>query len=142
MIFLLDANVLISLVDTEHPHYSAAVRFFPVALKGGWATCPLVENAFLRIIGHPRYRNGPGSPALARELLRNYLSAPGHLFWPDDLSLSDTRLFPHMPDPGGLTDLYLLALAAKHGGRLATFDRRIDPALVPGGPAALHIVSD
>jgi hypothetical protein len=35
-----------------------------------------------------------------------------------------------------LTDLYLLALAVRHNARFLTRDRRIDPSLVPGGPAA------
>ncbi|HVR36732.1 MAG TPA: hypothetical protein VMS21_12865 [Methylomirabilota bacterium] len=36
-----------------------------------------------------------------------------------------------------LTDLYLLGLAAKHGGRFATFDTGIDASLIPGGEAVL-----
>lgn len=67
--YLLDANVLIALIDTEHAHHAAAVRFFPAAQKSGWATCLLVENAFIRIFGRPGYRNGPGSPELVRQLL-------------------------------------------------------------------------
>lgn len=31
----------------------------------------------------------------------------------------------------------LIALAVKHGGRFATFDRNIDTSLLPGGPAAI-----
>jgi hypothetical protein len=50
---------------------------------------------------------------------------PGHQFWPDDLSL---------------TDLYLLGLAVKHGGRFATFHSRIDPSLVPGGLTGYHLI--
>jgi hypothetical protein len=33
--------------------------------------------------------------------------------------------------------MYLLALALHHGGAFATFDRRIDPAVLSGGSAAL-----
>jgi hypothetical protein len=40
-----------------------------------------------------------------------------------------------------LTDLYLLALAVKRGSKLATFDQRIDPALLTGGAAALHLIA-
>jgi hypothetical protein len=32
---------------------------------------------------------------------------------------------------------HLLGLAIHHGGRFATFDRRIDPSAIPGGPAVL-----
>jgi hypothetical protein len=34
-----------------------------------------------------------------------------------------------------VTDAYLLALAVRHGGRLATFDRRIAVDVVPGAQA-------
>lgn len=142
MIFLLDINVLIALCDPAHPHAPAARRFFLSALPGnGWATCPLVENGFLRIFGDHRYRGGPGSPQAARLILEGVLASPGHQFWPDDLSLSNSRLFPALPSSQNLTDLYLLGLAVKRGGRFATFDQRIDPSLVPGGPAAYCIIS-
>jgi len=50
MIHLLDVNVLIALCDPVHPHHSAARRFLATGpIRDGWATCPLVENGFLRI---------------------------------------------------------------------------------------------
>ena len=39
------------------------------------------------------------------------------------------------------TDVYLLGLAVKHGGKLATFDRSIPTAGVIGGEHAMEIVS-
>ena len=137
MITLLDANVLIALGDAGHHHEAAAMRFFQnVAVPGGWATCPLTENAFLRILSQPGYHRSLGSPAEARRVLVRLLASPGHQFWPDDLSLTDTRFFPSLPPSKQLTDLYLLGLAVKHGGRFATFDLGIDASLIPGGPAA------
>ena len=140
--FLLDANVLIALGDAQHPHGDAALRFFEVhAVPAGWATCPLTENAFLRILGAPSYPGSPGTTDTARELLRKLTAAPGHQFWPDDHSLLDARRLPRLPAAKHLTDVYLLALAVSRQARLATFDRAIDPALVPGGPAALYHLS-
>jgi toxin-antitoxin system PIN domain toxin len=138
MIYLLDVNVLLALIDPNHPHHTAAVRFFPVAQKAGWATCPLVENAFIRILGRANYPQGPGSPELARQILLPYRTAPGHQFIPDDLSLCDLTRFPALPESTALTDLYLLALAVKHHARFATFDTGIDASLVVGGRQALH----
>ncbi|MDL5048657.1 hypothetical protein QQ054_21830 [Oscillatoria amoena NRMC-F 0135] len=115
--------------------------FFRTRLaRSGWATCPLVENGFLRIFGHRRYPGGPGSPEAARPILTGLLASPGHQFWPDELSLVHLRIFPALPEPEGLTDTYLLALAVKNKGRFATFDSRIDASLVPGGSAAYHII--
>lgn len=141
MITLLDANVLIALGDSGHEHGNAAMRFFEnEAVPGGWVTCPLTENAFLRILSRPGYLRTLGSPAEARRILLRILAAPGHQFWPDDLSLSDTRIFPALPASKLLTDLYLLGLAVKHGGRFATFDTTIDASLIPGGPAVYYVI--
>ncbi len=69
---------------------------------------------------------------------------PGHVFWPDDISLVD----PAKVDPAQIltsaqvTDSYLLALAVSHGGRLATFDRRLSVKAVKGGKAALQLIAN
>ncbi|MEX2606170.1 MAG: TA system VapC family ribonuclease toxin [Kiritimatiellia bacterium] len=141
MMVLLDVNVLIALLDPAHPHHAPALTFFKRVSLTGWATCPLTENGLLRILGNPRYPDGPGSPGEARILLRSLTSMPGHQFWPDDPSLTDQRIFPRLPTSKGLTDLYLLALAASRQARFATFDHRIDPSLLPDGPAAFHLLS-
>jgi len=142
MIYLLDVNVLIALGDSNHPHRAAALHFFEsCATLEGWATCPLTENAFIRIFGAQRYPHGPGSTAEARRVLNTFRAAPGHQLWPDDISLSSARTFSNLPASAQLTDLYLLALALKRGGKLATFDQRIDPTRLPGGAAALHLIT-
>lgn len=143
MIYLLDANLLIALGDSNHPHRSAALRFFETrAVQEGWATCPLTENAFLRIFGGSSYAGGPGSTPEARRLLDSLRAAPGHQFWPDDQSLCDPSKFPELPGASHLTDCYLLALAVARGGKLVTFDRRIDPSWVSGGKEALLILEN
>jgi hypothetical protein len=40
-----------------------------------------------------------------------------------------------------VADSYLLALAAAHGGCLATLDRRLTTSTVRNGAAALHVIS-
>ena len=44
-----------------------------------------------------------------------------HAFWPDDVSLRDDTLvdFSRVQGYQQVTDLYLLALAVRHGGTLA-----------------------
>jgi toxin-antitoxin system PIN domain toxin len=141
MITLLDASVLIALGDAGHAHEAAALRFFErEAVPGAWATCPMTENAFLRILSHPKYPRSLGSPAEARRVLARLLACPGHHFWPDDLSIMDNRRYPDLPASKDLTDHYLLALAVKHGGCFATFDAGIDARMVPGGLGALRIL--
>jgi predicted nucleic acid-binding protein len=67
-------------------------------------------------------------------MLARSTAAPFHEFWPDDVSLLDAARFEygHIHSPRQLTDLYLLALAMRHGGRLVTFDRRMPLSAVPG----------
>jgi toxin-antitoxin system PIN domain toxin len=140
MIHLLDVNFLIALLDANHLHHLLAKSFFKRVSVTGWATCPIVENGYLRIVSAPAYPNGSGSSVLAADSLRVARKQPGHQFWPDDLSLSEPLKFPNLPASKHLTDCYLLALAVARGGKLATFDRNIDPTWVPGGTHALHVV--
>lgn len=139
--FLFDVNLLIALLDEWHPHHAAALAFFPDAQARGWATCPITENGFLRILGHAGYREGPGTAEGARTLLAALCASPGHQFWPDEATLRDTKRLAKLPVSGHLTDAYLLALAVQRSGQLATFDRRVDPSWVAGGSKALRILA-
>ncbi len=138
MTHLLDINVLIALCDPAHPHAAAARRYFSTGVtRDGWATCPIVENGFLRVFGSRKYPGGPGSPQAARPILAGLLATPGHQFWQDELTLIAANIFPNLPAAEDLTDIYLLALAVKRGGRFATFDQGLDASLVSGGEPAL-----
>jgi hypothetical protein len=140
VITLFDVNVLIALADSRHRHHRQAKEAIRQARPDGWATCPLTQNGFLRIFGRQGRPDGPGSPEEARQFLASLLSDPAHRFWADDISLADVGLFPRLPASSQLTDLYLLALAVKHGGRLATFDAGLEAALVPGGARAYYVL--
>ena len=97
----------------------------------------------LRIIGHARYPNSPGTPAAVAQLMTTLRTLPGHAFWPDDISLLDaervdaTRLL----SSSQVTDSYLLALACAHSGQLASFDRRLVVDAVRGGAHRLHLLA-
>ena len=99
-----------------------------------------MENGVIRIVGHPRYPNSPGSPALVAEIVARLRKLPGHVFWPDDLSLAGSADVDSAKilTPAQVTDTYLLALAKAHGGQLATFDRKLSTAAVRHGKSALH----
>ncbi|MGF6226818.1 toxin-antitoxin system PIN domain toxin [Inquilinus ginsengisoli] len=143
MTFLLDVNVLIALVDPYHDQHDAAHDWFAVTGGHAWATCPLTENGVLRIIGQPRYPNSPGTPAAVMPILAGLCALPGHVFWPDDISLMDSARIDagRLLSSGQLTDSYLLALAHARQGRLATFDRRLVTDAVHGGSQAIYLIS-
>lgn len=77
------------------------------------------------------------------ECLRQACSKLDHAFWPDDISRrNDERVdFSRIQGHKQITDLYLLALAVKNGGRLVTFDRAIALASVHDATARhLHLL--
>jgi toxin-antitoxin system PIN domain toxin len=132
MTALLDANVLIALFDGAHLHHRQAHEWLATHRSSGWATCPLTQNACLRIISQPAYPGRLPVADIARRL-HGAISVADHQFWPDDVSLCDPDSIAHdrILSPRHLTDLYLLALAVKHNGRLVTFDRNIPFSAVP-----------
>jgi len=137
---LFDLSVLIALLDDQHLDNAKAHRWFADNRAGGWATCPLTQNGFVRILSQPKY-SSPVTVTEAFEHLHEATEAEGHIFWPDDISLIDEQLIDrnHVLGPKQLTDIYLLALAVKHSGRLVTFDRAIPIAAVKGAQAR-HLV--
>lgn len=55
------------------------------------------------------------------------MSLGTHHFWNCDLSLTEEEVFEWelVQGPKQLTDVYLVALAARAGGKLVSFDHRI-----------------
>lgn len=141
--FLLDVNVLISLIDPAHIQHDRAHEWFARSGKKAWASCPLTENGVLRIVGHSRYPSSLGTPAAVAELMTSFLALPGHEFWPDDVTLFDRGRVQsdRLLSSGQVTDTYLLALAAAHGGQLATFDRNLVTDAVVNGSVSLHLIA-
>lgn len=131
---LLDVNVLVALFDPDHVHHEAAHAWFAPNRGVGWATCPITENGVVRVLSNPAYSAEPERPGALLARLRSFCASGGHVCWPDDVTLRGARVLRAGAalSYGTLTHVYLLALAVAHGGRLATFDRRIPVAAVAG----------
>jgi predicted nucleic acid-binding protein len=112
---LLDVDVLIALFDPDHVHHDAAHAWFGNHRASGWATCPLTENAAVRILSNPAYGAFAAQPIEPARRVAAFRDSGHHTFWPDDVSLCDTGVF----------DLVV-------GHRLATFDRSIPLKAVRG----------
>jgi toxin-antitoxin system PIN domain toxin len=142
--FLLDVNVLIALIDPAHISHDSAHHWFESVGKASWATCPITENGVIRIVGHASYPNTPGSTADVAAIMAKMCGLPGHMFWPDSLSLTDAVHVDasQVLTSGQVTDTYLLALARANGGKLATFDRRLSIKAVKGGEETLHVIGN
>lgn len=138
---LLDINVLLALFDPDHVHHARASEWWGSHETFGWASCPLTQNGFARIVSKPGYTNPtPLRKALAHLALQ--MARPEHQFWPDEISITDPLLFDpgRILGPNKITDIYLLGLAVKNGGRLVTFDKGVPIAAVKGARAE-HLVS-
>lgn len=130
---LLDVNVLIALLDADHSLHTPATAWFTRHARDGWASCPITQNGCVRIMSHPGYPNAlPVRSVIERlgEAANNAL----HQFWADDVSLLDVTIADpaRIHGPRQLTDIYLLALAVRHGGCFVTFDQAVPLEAVRG----------
>jgi len=140
---LLDVNVLTALLDPSHPQHEPAHQWFGRNRQRGWATCSITINGCVRIFSNPAYRSVEATAADVILRLRTLCSNQNHHFWHDDLSLVDGAIFrpEAIVSHRQITDIHLLALAIRHGGRLATFDRSIPVKPVVGAkPDSLEII--
>lgn len=130
---LLDVNVLIALLEADHSLHARATNWFGSHARAGWASCPITQNGCVRIMSHPGYPNALPVRAVM-ERLQEATASKFHEFWPDDVSLLDARVADsaRIHGPRQLTDIYLLALALRHGGRFVTFDASVPPEAVKG----------
>lgn len=129
-----DVNVLLALVDPVHPHHEKATHWYTAATSCGWATCPLTENGFVRILSSPSYPGVRLRVADAVKMLQAVIVNPvaQHHFWPDSVSLLNTELFypAAIAGPNQITDVYLLGLCQRHSGTLITLDAKITTAAI------------
>lgn len=141
---LLDVNVLVALFEPEHVHHETAHDWFSDNHAEGWASCPLTQNGFVRVLSNPARGGEVFRPPELIARLRRFCRSKEHQFWPDALLLSDAAVF----DPSfvashrHVTDVYLLGLATTRGGRLATFDRGIPlKAVIGAKPGNLAVIA-
>ena len=122
---LLDLNILTALLWPAHEHHDAAHRWFAGRGSARWATCPLTQLGFVRIISNPAFSPDALSPGEAVALLGQNLTHADHDFWPDNLQMPEAMkpLESRLQGYRQVTDAYLVAVARRHKGVVATFDR-------------------
>lgn len=143
-VYLLDINVLIARLDADHEHHEKVTTWWHQNATTGWATCPITENGFIRILGRPTYPGWPGSPDRAAIALNQLVTAiPGHRFFADEISLLNRSVIALLngASSSDVTDLYLLSLAVFRKAKFVTLDARIKAHLVPSGLEAYTVVT-
>jgi uncharacterized protein len=141
---LLDINLLIALSDEDHLFHATAHNWYQEHQAMGWASCPITENGMVRIMSNPNYNPVIRRPAAEIiQALKNFTGNSNHEFWPGDISLSNPSCFDPQKILGSrqITDLYLLGLATRYGGRFVTFGTGINFSAVLGAqPANLYVI--
>ena len=139
---LLDLNILTALLWPTHEHHDAAHRWFGERENGRWATCSLTQLGFVRLVSNPAFSRDALSPADALALLADNLTHSGHDFWADVVYVPTAvkEMEARVQGYRQLTDAYLVALAYRHKGVLATFDRGIRTLAGEKFQSALEIV--
>jgi toxin-antitoxin system PIN domain toxin len=135
--WLLDVNVLLAILWPPHAFHDRAIEWFLDHQAEAWATCPLTEIGFLRVVTNPAFSPfAPGFDEAIEMLIVSKQESAAHRFWPANIpcdELASTfgkRISGHQQ----ITNAYLLALAIHHRGKLVTFDRRIRRLAPEGSP--------
>jgi hypothetical protein len=139
--YLLDTNLLIALFWPSHDRHGSAVKWFSRHRGKGWATCPITEAGFVRIVSNPAFSRDAVQPREALQVLTANTAAKDHQFWPDELPLAGAAAFAGVRLMGHqqVTDAYLLGLALSRGGMLTTLDQGIAALTEPKSAARMAL---
>src|SRR5688500_10251298 len=91
--YLLDTNLLIALLWPSHAGHDVAMKWLARHRSKGWATCPLTEAGFVRIVSNPAFSRDAVTPRDAVRVLAANTGAKDHLFWPDELPFAEAVAF-------------------------------------------------
>lgn len=125
-----DVNVLVALTNPSHVFHGESHRWLTGVEH--YATTPVTESGLLRMLLNPAVTGQAVVPEQALAVLAGIRADSRAGFLADDSSLADATV-----DTTGLagykqvTDWHLLNLAARNGGALVTFDRKIARAVLP-----------
>jgi len=139
---LLDVSLLVALAWPQHVLSGEAHRWFRGASRREWATTAVTEAGLARLSMNPSLVGQvPGWPAVVA-LVARLRQVRGHRRWGSDVDLvadpvvARARIVGHRQ----VSDVLLVAAAARHGGRLATLDQGLASALHPDDRHLVELV--
>ena len=109
---LLDVNALLALLWENHMFHARMARWFVNNENRGWATCPITEQGFVRIVSNVAYMKPAPGVRSALDLLQKTTDANmNREFWADDIPLSalSASIRQRLQGHQQITDAYLLA---------------------------------
>ncbi len=126
---LLDANVLVALLDSDHQNHQAVKQWFvPFINQVGnyWLTCNITQLACLRILSLPSYPNSYHltdiQTALQQAMKHSHINIINEI----DIINQQHLEWQHIQGHRQLTDCYLLALAKANNAVFVTLDTKIN----------------
>ncbi len=124
---VIDANVLIAAVSSDHAHHAAAVAWLQKARneREPLALCTVVALAFLRITTNPKIHEHPLMSYQALDWLGALMRSPSARWVhpADEHLLALGRLLTGSVVGNLVMDAHLAALALENGASVVTFDR-------------------
>ena len=107
---LLDINVLLALLDSDHGDHDRARVWLDGEIAIGWASCAITQNGFVRIVNRPRYPS-PVALAEAVDVLDRACASPHHEFWLCEVSLVDDQVIDRTRVHGSRQELHVVVEA-------------------------------
>jgi toxin-antitoxin system PIN domain toxin len=140
--FLLDVNVLASLMIPGHESHDRCRTWFLQEGRQAWLTCPITQNGAIRLAWNPAISGRRFTIRRVAEELRLLTTVGNHRFIHDSVSLLDVAVFDLevLDGPKQTTDTYLLGLAAMNDATFATMDRGIVNDSVRSPNAKVHLI--
>jgi uncharacterized protein len=120
-------NCLLALAWPTHQFHVTATRRLEKN-PGRWATCALTQLGFIRLSSNSSVVGVRKSPGEAAALLRALVGDPAHTYLAtlaEPAGEPNARVFGSILGSQQVTDAYLVAVAARYGATLVTFDTRI-----------------
>ena len=131
-VVLLDANVLLALAWPNHQHHAPAHVWFGTKAKRGWASCAFTQLAFIRLSSNPAFTTSAVSPQDAAKLLQQWTRSKTHHFWASTAA-DDPAVYARALGHQQVNDAWLVEVARRNAGRLATLDARLSMHAVEAG---------
>lgn len=130
MKYLLDANVLVALLDNKNASHLTVMRWFNqeiIVAKHQWLGCAITQMACLRILCLPSYPADYGFTEV-QTIFQKVITTTNHQFLATELNIIEQDIinWRHLQGHRQLTDAYLLALAVENQAIFVTLDNRIN----------------
>ncbi len=125
---LFDVNLLVASTVVEHVHFEAAQNWNEAHKGNPFATCAITENGLFRLLVNRNAQSSPIHPEMALACIAQIHAHPDHCYvepLPSPQAKHFSQIMSKVRGHKQATDAYLIALAAQHGGKLATFDRKL-----------------